>query len=107
MDGRGRATQDARAEKTYGTSCLQDEVHGCTSVALTWSQRATVGKEREHDCMDAGGRATQEAKAEERKLFREHRAHRATNPIRFFSEFSVPSVANIFFVLSVAFCFNE
>ena len=29
-----------------------------------------VGKEREHDCMDAGGRATQEAKAEERKLYR-------------------------------------
>ncbi|HEY8035475.1 MAG TPA: hypothetical protein VIF37_07800 [Methylobacter sp.] len=29
-----------------------------------------VGKEREHDCMDAGGRATQGAVAEERKLFR-------------------------------------
>ena len=27
-----------------------------------------VGKEREHDCMDAGGRATQGAVAEERKL---------------------------------------
>jgi len=27
-----------------------------------------VGKGREHDCMDAGGRATQGAVAEERKL---------------------------------------
>jgi hypothetical protein len=30
-----------------------------------------VGKEREHDCTDAGGRATQGAVAEERKLFRQ------------------------------------
>ena len=30
-----------------------------------------VGKGREHDCKDAGGSATQEAKAEERKLWRE------------------------------------
>ncbi|TAK63474.1 MAG: hypothetical protein EPO18_06765 [Methylobacter sp.] len=38
-----------------------------------------VGKGREHDCMDAGGRATQGAVAEERKLFRQHNVEFAGN----------------------------
>ena len=41
-------------------------VHLCESV-VTYMYM-DIGKGREHDCMDAGDRATQELVAEERKL---------------------------------------
>ncbi len=34
-----------------------DDVHGCTSVAVAGSKRATVGGRAKHDSMEGGGRA--------------------------------------------------
>ncbi len=52
-------------EYAYFSSCPAGaQVESQCCVAYT-----DVGKGRKHDCMDAGGRATQDAKAKERKLY--------------------------------------
>ena len=52
----------------------EERKHGAESFATPWNRTTIpcrylqdVGKGRKHDCMDAGGRATQELVAEERK----------------------------------------